>query len=166
MRRSSIIILGVCLFLLILLVMIYVPLRSQSKPEMTQQDAEKMLNDLGDAFQRESSSAVLSFASPDAKVAGRDLENIRSLLNQAFHAMKNPKVEWENVAFSHEGAEVHVTAKVTVKDLGEGSAGAVPYTANMGFKLERRAEPHLFGLVQVYSWKIVDVDAPNLPTGL
>jgi hypothetical protein len=166
MRRSSIIILGVCLFLLILLVMIYVPLHNQSKPELTQQDAEKMLRDLGDAFQRESSSAVLSFASPDAKVAGRDLENIRTLLNQAFHAMKDPKVEWENVALNREGPEVHVTAKVTVKDLGDGSAGSVPYSSNMGFKLERRAEPHLFGLVQVYTWKIVDVDAPHLPSGL
>jgi len=166
MRRSSIIILGVCLFILVFLAMVYIPLRGQSKPEMTQEDAVKMLNDLGDAFQRESSSAVLSFASPDAKVAGRDLDNIRALLNQAFRAMKNPKVEWENVAFTHEGAEVHITAKVTVKDLGEGSAGSVPYSANMGFKLERRAEPHLFGLVQVYTWKIVDVDAPNLPTGL
>src|SRR4051794_31320737 len=98
MRRSSMIILGVCLFLLILLVMIYVPLHNQSKPEMTQEDAVKMLNDLGDAFQRGSASGVLSFASPDAKVAGRDLDNIRTLLNQAFRAMKNPKVEWENVA--------------------------------------------------------------------
>ena len=71
MRRSSKIILAVCLVLAVVLAAVFVPMFLVTQPDFTEKDANEMLTKLAEAFHRKSTSDVLSFAAPDAVVAGR-----------------------------------------------------------------------------------------------
>ena len=162
MKRTSMIALGVCAFLVAYLLMVFIPLKNQNEPDMTADRAAQMLNNLAVAFQDSSTDRVLGFAAPDAKIAGRDLDNIRKLLQAAFREMKQPKVDWSDVKFDKTGSQAHITAHVTVRDSDGGNPNA-HYAANVGFVVEQRTEKHLMGLMSVDKWKIVSVDAPSLP---
>jgi hypothetical protein len=166
MKKSSIIILAVCAFLLIFLVMVYIPLRGMSQENFTQQDAEQMVAKMAEAFEDKSSARLLSYVSPDANVAGRNLENIHRLLQQYFSVLKNPKVNVSNTDFNKEGETAQIRADVAVKDEGASADPAASYRGRIGFTIKRVPEPHLLGLMTIYRWKITEVDAPNIPTGL
>ena len=161
MRRSSKIILAIWAFIIIYFVMVYMQLAGQSRKDFTQADADTFLKELALAFEREDPSAVTSFAYPDAKVAGQRLKAVRNLLHQGFSQMRDPVVEYSGTRLTNDRSIAHVQTNVTVKD--EGSAGAVRYSAPVSFKLERRSIPHLAGLIHVYDWKVVNVDA-QMPT--
>ena len=159
---------GVLALLFVYLLMVTIPLKKQSKPVMTEEVALKMIDDLKSAFEAESTEQVVSFAADDAVVAGKDLSQIRDMLHQAFRLMKKPKVEFINTRFDTEGKEkAHVTSDVSVSDLESGGTPEKKFSGQMGFSLERRPEQHLFGLVNVYRWKIVKVESSTpMPTGL
>jgi hypothetical protein len=161
MRKSSVIILCVCAFLAIYVAWVYVGIRSTSKPEFKQQDAQTMLNDLADAFQDKSTNRVLSFASPDALVAGRKLEQIRTLLGRTWGVVKDPKVEMRNLVYTRTGDTVKLNVDVTVLDMMQGQISNAPvvYAHPIVFTVKRRSTPHLAGLIRVDEWKITDVDA-------
>jgi hypothetical protein len=161
MRKSSIIILSVCAFLLVYVVWVYIGIRSTSKPEFKQQDAQKMLNDLADAFQDKSTNRVLSFASPDALVAGRKLEQIRTLLGRVWGYVKDPAVEMRNLNYERKGDTVTLTTDVTLLDRMQGQIANAPvvYAHKVVFTVRRRSTPHLGGLIRTDDWKITDVDA-------
>src|SRR5437879_321853 len=99
MKRSSKIILAICIILVVLLAAIYAPILTDTQPEMTPADAQKMLNNLADAFVRKNVADVLSFASPDAKVAGRKLESMRDLLHRFFAYAKHLEVQFRDVQY-------------------------------------------------------------------
>ena len=52
---------------------------------------------------------------------------------------------------------------VPLIDHAGGSSGETAYDQPMEFVVQRRAIPHLLGLMTTYEWKITDVDAPRLP---
>jgi hypothetical protein len=158
MHRSSKIVLAILAFLLAYFLMVFLQLNSQSHKTFEQVDAENFLKELALAFEREDASAVTSFAWPDATVAGQQLAQIRNLLHQGFMNMKEPKVSYTNTRLLQEGANAHVQTNTSVTD-----GGVVRYTSPITFKLERRTTPHLGGLINVYEWKVVNVQA-QLPT--
>jgi hypothetical protein len=160
MRRSTKIFIAICAFALVYVIMVYMQVAGISKKEFKQADAVQFLNDIGEAFKREDSSAVLSFAWPDATVAGQDLKQIRDLLRRAFAQMKNPKVQYSDVRLINDRDFAYVNATVTVTDTG---AGTVPFPGQpVGFKLERRKVSYLLNIIQSYDWKVVNVEA-NIP---
>jgi len=146
--------------------MIIIPLKQQSKPEMTEAIAVQTMQDLKEAFEAESADRVLSFVAEDATVAGKDITSIRNLLRQAFQYMKTPVVTVSNVKFDPEGADkCHVTAQIGVVDKNPGDSAEHKYSGQMGFEFERRQESHLFGLANIYRWKIVKVETSTpIPT--
>src|SRR4051812_18385460 len=99
MKRSSLIALIVAGILLIYLGTIFFSVQSASKPDLTQQDSVDLLNRLAKAFDASSTEGVLSFAAPDAKVAGKELDDIRQLLRRAFTAMKDPHVQFSDLNY-------------------------------------------------------------------
>lgn len=163
MRRSSKIILAICAFFLVYFVMVYVQLSSQSRQYFTQKDADTFLSELAQAFHREDPNAVVSFAYPDATVAGQTLQSVRNLLHQGFTNIKDPQVTYQDMRLVNDTQRnmAIIQAKVNVVDNGAG--GEVKYSAPVTFTLERRAFPHLLGLITVYDWKVVTVEA-RLPT--
>jgi hypothetical protein len=165
MQRSSKIALGVCFVLLVGLVTLFVQYRMESQPDLSEQDARLMLDRLAEAFARGSTERVLSFAAPDAKVAGRDLEEIRSLLQRGFRYMKNPELTYKNFQYVRRGETVHLRFDVHVKQSPDGQAANAEsiYLARIGFTVRRIEIPRMLGLMRTYEWKISDVDAPNMP---
>lgn len=161
MRRHTKIALAILAFLLVYFIMVYAQLSGQSRKAFRQQDADHFLTDLAKAFEREDPSAVTSFAWEDAKVAGDTLQQVRNLLHQAFTQMKDPKVSYRDMRLVNDRDTIaHVQTVVTVSDGGD-----VKYSSPVTFKLERREIPHLEGLITVYDWKVVNVEA-QMPTGI
>jgi hypothetical protein len=165
MRRTSKIVLGICFVLLVVLVTLFVQYRMESQPDLSERDARVMLDRISEAFQRGSAERVLSFAAPDAKVAGRDLEEIRSLLQRGFRYMKNPELTYKNFQYSRRGETVNLRFDVHVKQSPDGHPASAEsiYLARIGFTVRRIKIPKLLGLMRTYEWKISDVDAPNMP---
>lgn len=166
MRRSSIIILAVCVLLLVYLATVFVSVQSTSKPDFGPKDATAMLNQLGRAFNAASVDGVLSFAAPNATVAGRDLKEIHRLLHQAFTAMKNPLVRFDDVQYQRvNDTTVRLTFRPTVVDTGaDGLGGGAPlFSQPMTFTVSRIRVTRLGGLLHTYEWKISDVRTTDLP---
>lgn len=164
MRTSSKIMLAACAALLLFLLTVYLPRRNASRPDITEQDARTMLTDLADAFERKSVSDVLSFAAPDAKVAGRELTQIRALLQRGFQYVKNPHVAFQDVRYTRSGETVSLRFTATLVDQAPGSGGSETiYSQPVGCTVQRITVPQLAGLLTTYDWKITDVDAPRLP---
>jgi hypothetical protein len=152
--------------LLVYLVTVFVSVSRTSKPDFTPADATDMLNRLGHAFASSSVEGVLSFAAPDAKVAGRNLEEIRKLLHRAYGALRDPRVEFRHVEFERQNGEtvvLHFDATVVDRAPGGFGGGDAVYSQRMGFTVKRIEVPRLGGLMKTYDWKITNVDAPNLP---
>src|SRR5258708_22703883 len=108
MKRSSVVATVVMGVVIIYLLTAYISIRSVSKPDLTQTDAVELLGHIGTAFDSKNVDGVLSYAAPDAKVAGRELADIHDLLHRGFVAMKNPHVEFSNVDFSKRDAQTAV----------------------------------------------------------
>jgi hypothetical protein len=167
MKRSSLITLIVCGILLVYLGTVFFSVQSQSRPDFTQQDAVAFLDRLAKAFDAGSTEGVLSFAAPDAKVAGRDLDDIRQLLHRAFYNIKDPHVQFSNLNFDKRDettAYLRFDAQVVDKGQSGGTGDSSLYTARMGFTVKRILMPKLGGILHAYEWKVTDVDAPHLPS--
>jgi hypothetical protein len=166
MKRSSIIMLIVAGVLLIYLATIYISISSTSKPQLTQQDAVTLLNGLAKAFDTSSTEGVLSYAAPDAKVAGKELDDIRQLLRRGFAAMKDPHVEFANLNYEkRDDTTVYLRFDANVVDKSPNgfNGGGTVYSQRMGFTVRRILMPKLGGIMHTYEWKVTDVDAPKLP---
>ncbi len=166
MKRSSLIALIVAGILLVYLGTIFFSVQNASKPDLTQQDSIELLNRLAKAFDASSAEGVISFAAPDAKVAGRELDDIRQLLRRAFTAMKEPHVQFSDVNYEKRDPTtvfLRFSTKVVDKSPNGYGGGGDLYTGRMGFTVKRISVPKLGGLMHAYEWKITDVDAPRLP---
>ncbi len=165
MRRSSKIILIACGVLAVLLAAVFVPILTANEPEMGPKEAQKMLDDLAHAFVRKNAEAVISFASPDARVAGRKLEEIRDLLKKFFGYAKNLDVQFQNTKYDRKGNTIILDTVAVAGELPPGSKDFTEtyYQKQVRFTLHRRTIPHLGGLFNTYEWKITDVDAEGIP---
>jgi hypothetical protein len=166
MRTSSKIILALCIPLLILLVTLFIHISSESQPELNEKDANALLARLAKAFLHENVGEVLSFAAPDAKIAGQTLETIRDYLRRAFASSHNLDVEFRDVQYKRSGDEIILDAHAFA---GERQAGSKEYSQTyynqpVRFVLHRRSTPYLGGLLKSYQWKITEVAAENLPS--
>lgn len=168
MQKTSKIALGICFLIVAFLVAFYVGAMRESMPEMTENDAHAMLDKLAFAFHQESADKVISFASPDAKVAGHTLEQIHKLLTRAFTQTRNLEVVFENVVYTRHGDTITLDARVSARDTGggEGVRGETYYNQAVRFTLRRRSVPQLGGLFSTYEWKITEVEAQGLPEDL
>src|SRR5437868_2363475 len=100
MRKESKIVLGICVVIIIFLVAFYIGAQKESNPEINEQQAKQMLDRLAQAFHRENVNEVLSFASPDATIAGKKLKQIHDYLSRGFTQTKDLQVRFDNVQYS------------------------------------------------------------------
>src|SRR5262249_42335310 len=127
MRTSSKIILALCVPLAILLVTLFIHISSESQPDLTEKDANALLARLAKAFFHENVGEVLSFAAPEAKVAGQTLETIRDYLRRAFASAHNLDVEFKDVQYKRSGDEVTLDTHAFA---GERQPGSNEFTQN------------------------------------
>src|SRR5438309_2076831 len=133
MRRSSKIILAICFVLVAALVAVYVPAIMESQPEMSPKLAQEMLDKLADAFARKNVGDVVSFASPDAQIAGRKLKDLQDYLKKGFANVKNLKVEFRDLKYTRNNEDVLLDTNVAAGDSAEGTKefNANVYNANV-----------------------------------
>lgn len=165
LRQSSKTLLMICAVLLAFLIGVYFVERKDHRPEFTAQDAHRMLTEMAEAFERGSVKGTLAYVAEDAQIAGRRLERIEALLQQAFRYLQQPKVEVKEEQFTRHGDTADLHCHVTVRDMA-GGASAVEYSQRIYFTIKRREIPRLWGLMTIYDWKITHVDAPNVPFGM
>ena len=165
MKKSSKMMLIACGVIAVLLAAFFIPVLTDTQPELTQKDAEKMLERMSDAFYRKNDRDVISFAFDDAKVAGRTLQTMHEYLKRAFVNVKDLDVHFTDMRYKRDGERVKLDTFVTASDKNRstGQAGETYYRQPVTFTVDRRAYPHLLGLVYTFEWKISQVEAPNLP---
>jgi hypothetical protein len=166
MRRESKLILGICVVIIVFLVAFYIGAQRESQPEINEQQAKQMLDRLAQAFHKENVNEVLSFASPDAIVAGKKLKEIHSYLSRGFTQTKDLQVRFEDVQYDRKGDTVELNARAVAEE-GGGTSGAAPtqtyYNQPVKFVLHKRSVPQLGGVFYTSDWKITEVDARGLP---
>jgi len=165
MRTSSKIILALCVPLAVLLITLFIHISSESQPELSEKDANELLSQLARAFFHEDVNEVLSYASPDAKIAGRTLEIIRDYLRRGFASAQHLEVQFKDVQYQKKGEEVILDTHAVAGELPPGSKdfSETYYSRPVRFVLHRRATPYLGGLLNSYKWKITEVSAEGLP---
>ena len=163
MRKESKIALGICIVIIVFLVAFYIGAQKESMPEINEQQAKQMLDRLALAFHRENVNEVLSFASPDAVIAGKKLREIHSYLSRGFTQTKDLQVKFEEVQYSRTGDTVELNARALAQEGGASSSGQTYYNQPVKFVLHKRAVPQLGGLFYTNDWKITEVDAHGLP---
>jgi hypothetical protein len=158
MRRSSKIILVVSFLLAAIAItgFVYAPYLQASQPDLTEAQARIQLNDLATALENRKTSQVLAFASPDAKVAGQQLEKIEKALQQAFANAQNLQVSFKDPVYTRNEREKAVLMRCTAEVK---ATGVEPMSLPVTFTFQRREKPLLFGLLKTYEWKITNVDA-------
>ena len=165
MKTSSKILLGISIALLILLVTLFTQYLNETEPDLTEPQARVMLDKLAKAFFHENVGEVLSFAAPDAKVAGRTLEQIRDYLRRAFSQSHNLEVRFRDVQYQRHGNTVTLDAHAEAGERPPGSPNFTDtyYTQPVRFIVQKRSTPFLGGLLRTNQWKIIEVEATNLP---
>jgi hypothetical protein len=163
MRRSSKTALAVCAVLAAYLLAVYIPISRLSHPDFTESDGRQFLTEMEQAFRAENASRVTSYAWEDAVVAGQTLSDIRRMLQRAFAYLRNGEFNLTMLRFSREGDRAKIVLRAHVEDKTMGVSSEQIYNHPVQFELERRSVPQMLGLTSIEQWKIVAVDAPNIP---
>ena len=165
MQRQTKMMLAVFGVIVVLIIAYIVPLLSQSKSEFTEQDSKEWLNRLADAFIKKNANEVLSFAYPDAIVAGKTLKAMDGYLRQAMSAAPHLDVQFTDINYKREGTKVTLNTNVAAGERAPGSAAQTDsyYKHPVVFIIERRGTPQLGGLFTTYEWKATNVEASGLP---
>src|SRR5205823_2518377 len=117
--------LGICVVIIIFLVAFYIGAQRESKSEINEQEARQLLDRLAQAFHRENVNEVLSFASPDAVIAGKKLREIHSYLSRGFTQTKDLQVRFDNVQYSRKGDTVELNTMAIAQE-GTATSGGQP----------------------------------------
>ncbi len=113
-----------CGVIVVLLAAVYVPILTETQPQMTEKDANAMLDQLADAFYRKNANDVVSFAADDAKVAGRTLHTMHEYLKRALANVRDMDVRFTDTRYSKEGDTVKLDTFATASDKQKGSQEA------------------------------------------
>lgn len=156
MRKSSQIILAVCLVLLFALGFAYVTSRA-SDASLTREQANQIVHQLQEAVAHKNVNTVMSYIdpSPETKVANITQDQLRILLARAFRTMNNPHADIDNIAFAGgETGDATIDFDLNVKQTGA-DYNAFDYKGHISLHLKRVDVPHLLGLYQTKEWRIV-----------
>jgi hypothetical protein len=157
MKKSSWIVLGICVVLMFCLGFAYFVSRIGASEPLTQQKAQAMIGQMQEAVKHKNVNDIMSYVSPDpdTKVAGLDQDHIRRLLQSAFHMMKEPRADVNNLIFAGGADDAQVSFDLTVHNDGPDQQG-VDYKGHVTLELKRVDVPHLLGLFHTKEWRIVN----------
>jgi hypothetical protein len=158
MERRSWILLGICAALVACLGFGYY-LSKASPPELTQPQAEKMLNVLNDAVQRKDVGAIMDYVSPDSetRLAGLKTDQLRLMLARAFRSTGRLEPTTTNVTFQNSGNTATLDFDLSIKSK-EADMVSIPYAGHVTLRLKRVEIPRLLGLFQTQEWRIASAE--------
>lgn len=158
MRKSSWIVVAVCVVLAAFLAFAY--LWTPSSPEtLTQQDGNQIVDKLKDAVTHKNADEIMDFVSPDpdTKIAGLNQDQLRLMLQRAFHNSGNLQPNVSNIMLDSVRNEATLAFDVNVKDSTPDML-AGDYAGRITLHLRRIEIPHLMGLLHAREWRIVGAE--------
>ncbi len=158
MQKSSSIVLAVCAALALCLGIGYL-VTSGSPPQITQQQAVSMLDEMNAAVERKDVGGIMRHVStaPDQKIAGMRGDQLRFILTRGLRSGGKMSSQTSNVQFnaSENNATLDFDLFVTSK---EGDALTELYKGHIRLGLKRMDVPRLLGLFQGKEWLIVSAE--------
>jgi hypothetical protein len=158
MRKSSWVVIAVCVVLAAFLAFAY--LWTPSSPEtLTQPDGEQIVHKLQDAVAHKQVEEIMDYISPDpdTKIAGLNQDQLRLMLQRAFHNSGNLQANVSHIALDSVRNEATLAFDVNVKDSTPDML-AGDYAGRITLHLRRIEIPHLMGLLHAKEWKIAGAE--------
>jgi ketosteroid isomerase-like protein len=155
MRKSSWIVLGICVVLLFCLGFGYLLTRTPPG-DLNQQQAQAMIKDMQSAVRHKDVDGIMRYIAPDDETTVANLKRprMRMVLAQAFRAMPSPQAQVNNLMFASIGNEATVDFDLKVKSEGADFTSDI-YQGHITLHLKRVPVPHLWGLYHTSEWRIV-----------
>lgn len=155
-KRSSWIVLGICVVLSMCLGAAY--LMSQNPtPTLGRREAEAMIKQMQQAVRRKNAGAIMDYVSSgdDVKIDNMRPEQVRLLLVKAFRSMNDPRAEVTNPVFT--GNERAASFSFDLKLHNDGpDIDSIPYEGHITLNLQRTTVSQWFGLYKTQEWRIVN----------
>jgi len=157
MRKTSWIVLGVCVVLVLCLGAAYILTRTT--PDSLNKDrAALIITQMQNAVKHRDVNTIMSYVSsdPETRIAGLEPDRMRRLLASALHRMESPRADVTGLAMTGGGDtdEATLSFDLTVHNDGPGQV-VVDYTGHVTLELKRVDVPHLFGLYHTREWRII-----------
>lgn len=165
MRRSSWIVLGVCLCLAALLGFAYVQTRPSSRAP-GQQEAFQMLHDMQHAVASKNVSEIMSYIAPgsDIRIANLTQDQLRLMLTRAFRDTGGLQADVKNVAFDGQGDDATMAFDLAVSQHAADLTSA-DYNGHITLHLKAMDVSHMLGLSHSKEWKIVGAETTGPDPG-
>lgn len=160
MRRSSWFILLAALAILLTLAALYTTQNSVEVPPMSEEAARQFVNRGVQRFNAGDMNGLLAFFSPDARVLGQPMYNLRKALTRAAHEMGSARLRATAAHVRAVDAGTHwiVSMDLTV-DEQRSDADILYFRSKVTAELRKSRTSSLFGLRETEAWKIAKVQA-------
>ncbi|HLK57694.1 MAG TPA: hypothetical protein VKU00_14100 [Chthonomonadaceae bacterium] len=161
MRKSSWILLGVSVVLLILLGYAY--LQSQNASEnLTEAQVAEMLKKMQDAVTHRNANGIMDMISPDpgARIADMHPDQLRVMLARAFRQSGPFRTDISGVALQSSPNEANVQFDLEVQHVMDGGIGK-DYSGHVTLEMQRMDVPVLLGIFHTKQWRIVHAETPG-----
>ncbi len=156
MKRSSWIVLSLCVVLAGTLVFLYRVSQMSSGP-LTEAQAREMVQKMQTAVAHKNVNAIMDYITTDSdvKVANLKRDQLRVLLARAFHSATEMRADVTNFGFQG-GTTEDATAEFDLSlNHEETGLHAEVYSGHITLHLHKTAVPHLFGLYSTHEWRII-----------
>ena len=164
MKRSSWIILSVCIVLAASLVTLYRLSQTGTGP-LSEKQARAMVQTMQDAVAHKNVNTIMSYMTTDsdAKIVNLRQDQLRMLLARAFRNAQEMKADVTDFAFE-DGTGDSATAQfnLVLSHVETGMTSEV-YRGQITLHLHRQEVPHLLGLYSTHEWRIANAETtgPN-----
>jgi len=159
MKRSSWIILSICIVLAGSLVTLY-RLSQMGAGNLTETQARAMVQTMQDAVTHKNVNTIMSYMTTDsdAKIVNQRQDQLRMLLARAFRNAQEMRADVTDFAFEG-GTKDDATAQfnLVLKHVEAGLTSDA-YSGQITLHLHRQEVPHLLGLYSTHEWRITGAE--------
>jgi hypothetical protein len=155
MRKSSWIVLALCVVLAAFLGLIYVETRSEPEA-LTQEQANQMLHKMQAAVDHKDVNGIMAYVAPDSEthIANLNQDQLRLMLARAFRDSGQLHADVSHVAFQSVANAATIEYDLHVTNRVPGGVG-MDYAGHITLHLRRVEVPRLFGLFHAHEWRMV-----------
>jgi hypothetical protein len=163
MKRSSWIILSLCIVLAGSLVTLY-RLSQMGAGALNEKQARAMVQSMQDAVAHKNVNTIMSYITTDndARIVNLKQDQLRLLLARTFRNTQDIRADVTDFAFEG-GTNDDATAQFHLS-LNHDEAGmhAEDYAGQITLHLHRMEVPHLFGLYSAHEWRIIGAETTGV----
>lgn len=159
MRRSSWVMVGVALLMLILASIPFVRAKDAAAPPFTAEVMTDILERGRRALEKRDTAALLAMLHPDARLLNRSPDQIRIHLNRMMRELgeSHLRIRWSNLSIrprdSSASFDLHISERTPRME-----AHYYP-NLNLRVRLQKHRTSYLFGLFSVEEWRVIHVES-------